>query len=171
MVDADALVAAEAAALDAAKRVVLDLLASRARTRAELAGALRRHGVDEQVATAALDRLEAVGLVDDEAFAQAYVQQRRGSRAQLALATELKRLGIDPCQALEVACAGGDDAERDAALAVARARLSSLKGLQPAAATRRLAGALARRGFTPGMVWSVVREVLGEAGDGCATDH
>ena len=58
-----------------------------------------------------------------------------------------------------------DDAELDAARAVAQRKLRSLSGLEPHVAKRRLAGALARRGFGPGTVMQVTNETLVDLGD------
>ncbi len=80
-----------------ARAICLRLLTGAARTRADLAEALRRRGVPEDAAESVLDRLCEVGLVDDEAFAHAWVASRQAGRglARRALATELRRRGVD----------------------------------------------------------------------------
>jgi regulatory protein len=80
-----------------ARQICLRLLAVRPRTRSELATALRRRGIDAQVAEEVLRRYGEVGMVDDEAFARAWVTSRHHSRglARQALAAELRQRGID----------------------------------------------------------------------------
>lgn len=147
-----------------ARTIVLRKLTAQDRTRAELADALRAKDVPDQVAHRVLDRMEEVGLVDDARFADAWVrsrQQRRGMSA-LALRRELNRKGVDPDLTDAALDQVDPDDEYTAALALAEKKFRTMGGLQPDVAKRRLAGALARRGFGSGLVWRVVREVLGE---------
>lgn len=148
-----------------ARTIVLRKLTAQDRTRAELADALRAKDVPESVADRVLDRMEEVGLVDDARFAESWVrsrQQRRGMSA-LALRRELHRKGVDP-ELSDAALAQVDpDDEYTAAVALAEKKFRTMGDLAPEVAKRRLAGALARRGFSSGLVWRVVREVLGEA--------
>ncbi len=67
-----------------------------ARSRHELEERLARRDVPEEVASRLLDRFEEVGLVDDEAFARAWVDSRQRTRGlgRTALAVELRRKGI-----------------------------------------------------------------------------
>jgi regulatory protein len=80
-----------------ARQICLRLLAVRPRTRSELATALRRRGIDAEIAEEVLRRYGEVGMVDDEAFARAWVSSRHHGRglARRALAVELRRRGID----------------------------------------------------------------------------
>ena len=52
--------------------ICLRLLDQRARSRAELADALRRRGVPDDAATRVLDRFVEVGLIDDAALAAGF---------------------------------------------------------------------------------------------------
>lgn len=147
-----------------ARTVVLRKLTAQDRTRAELADALRNKDVPEAVSDRVLDRMEEVGLVDDARFAESWVrsrQQRRGMSA-MALRRELNSKGVDP-ELTDAALTQVDpDDEYTAALALAEKKFRPMADLSPDVAKRRLAGALARRGFSSGLVWRVVREVLGE---------
>jgi regulatory protein len=75
----------------------LRLLIARARTRAELAGRLAKRGYPEDVTTTVLQRLEAVGLIDDEDFAGQWVRSRQAhaGKGKRALAAELRTKGVD----------------------------------------------------------------------------
>src|ERR1700682_297675 len=61
-----------------ARALCLRLLTARSRTRAELAGQLSKRGYPDDVSLRVLDRLAAVGLVDDADFAEQWVRSRRG---------------------------------------------------------------------------------------------
>src|SRR6266571_5023075 len=81
---------------EAARLICLRLLASRPRTRAELAAALRRRRVTADIVESVLGRFTEVGLIDDAAFARAWVESRHHGRglARRALAAELKQRGV-----------------------------------------------------------------------------
>lgn len=55
------------------------------------------------------------------------------------------------------------EAERERAVELVRVKSRSLGRLEPDARRRRLVGMLQRRGYSAGMAYAVVREVLGEA--------
>ncbi|WP_432572779.1 regulatory protein RecX [Kineococcus sp. SYSU DK005] len=132
------------------------------RTRAQLAEKLAAKDVPEQVATDVLDRFEEVGLVDDGAFAEAYVHSRSRQRGRRALAQELRRKGVEDEVAREAVEAVDDEVEEAAARELLRRPLAASRGLERAARQRRLAGVLARRGYPPGLVMRLVREAIGE---------
>lgn len=147
---------------------MLRLLTGQARTRHELADALRRRNVPTEVAEAVLDRMTEVGLVNDEEFAHGWVESRQQRRqlSRTGLRRELQRKGVDR-ELVEDALeqVSGDD-EREAARALAEKKLRSLRGLDPVVQQRRIAGALARRGFSGETVSFVLRELaIGSFGD------
>ncbi|GAB4066262.1 hypothetical protein GCM10028777_18430 [Angustibacter speluncae] len=150
-----------------ARRIVLDQLAVRARSRAELATTLARRGVPDEVATSVLDRMEQVDLVDDEAFAHEWVRSRQRSKglSGRALRLELHRKGIDT-ETAAVALAGLDpDDERAAARELVERKARATRGLDQQVRVRRLAGMLARKGYGSDVALGVVREVLGAEDD------
>ena len=81
---------------EAARAACLKLLTTAPRTRAQLAAALRRRRVPDEIAESVLARFAEVGLIDDAAFARAWVESRHHSRglARKALAAELRQRGI-----------------------------------------------------------------------------
>ena len=147
-----------------ARTICLDLLAARARSRAELADGLARRGVDDDVAGRVLDRLDAVGLVDDAAFAEQWVSSRHRHQGlgKRALAGELHRKGVDRETASTAIDAIGRDDERARARALVDRRLPSLARHDHTVAARRLVGMLARKGYDAGVAYAVVREALAE---------
>lgn len=146
-----------------AREIALRQLTVRARSRAELARALKRKGTPDDVSTVVLDRLQEVGLVDDEAFARDWLaagDRRRRSRS--ALLAELAEKGV--AREVTDVVVAELDADRDYLVArgYAESKAKGLVRVDPSARYRRLAGALARRGFPAGVVAQVTKEVLAE---------
>ena len=156
-----------------ARKILLDQLTGQARTRSELATRLARKNVPDELAGQLLDRFEEVGLVDDDAFARAWVQSRQAGKglARRALAEELRRKGVDD----EVAKAALDEVDPDDEVASARAlvrrRLRTVARLDRDAAVRRLTGMLARKGYPAGVCFRVVREELEAVGHDTSDVH
>jgi len=155
----------EADPYDVARTIVLRQLASAPRSRKQLADKLRERGCAEDVATAVLDRLEQVGLVDDEAYASTLVRSQQSKRglARRAIAHELRRKGVDDEVIRDQLEAIDDESERDRARALADKKLRSMHGLDATVQARRLAGMLARKGYSSTIAWAVVREVIADA--------
>jgi regulatory protein len=145
-----------------ARKILLDQLTGRARSRADLAKKLAQRRVPADVATRLLDRFEEVGLVDDAAFAREWVAQRQEGRglARRALAQELRRLGIDDDVARDALGEVEEDDEVEAARMLVRRKLRSVRGLEADKAVRRLVGMLARKGHSSAVAYRVVREEL-----------
>ncbi|AGS72206.1 recombination regulator RecX [Streptomyces collinus] len=150
-----------------ARAICLRLLTGTPRTRKQLADALRKREIPEDVAEEVLSRFEEVGLIDDGAFADAWVESRHHGRglARRALARELRTKGVD--SALIDEAVGQLDSEQEEATArelVAR-KLRSTRGLDRDKRLRRLAGMLARKGYSEGLALRIVRQALEEEGE------
>jgi regulatory protein len=145
-----------------ARAICLRALTGAPKTRSQLADLLARRGVPEGAAVAVLDRLTEVGLIDDAAFARAWVGSRQTGRglARRALRAELQATGVDAVVAAEAVARVDDEDERAAAGALVRRRLAGMHRLDRATATRRLMGMLARKGYAGGLAAAVVREAL-----------
>jgi len=149
-----------------ARQLCLRLLTGRPRTRTELADAMRRHGIPDEAATAVLARLADVGLIDDAAFARAWVESRHHSRglARRALSAELKRRGVDG-QDIEAAVSALDPADE---LATARQlvdkAMRASRGKPVLVRMRRLVGLLARKGYPAPVAYRIVREAIEQEG-------
>jgi regulatory protein len=154
----------ESAREEQAHAICLRLLTARARTRAELDGQLARRGYPAEVARTVLDRLAAVGLIDDEDFAAQWVRSRQShaGRGRRALAAELRTKGVD-AEVIATALGGIDDgAERVRAeeLVQRRLRREALGDGDDMKVKRRLVGMLARRGYHQSMAVAVVTDAL-----------
>ena len=147
---------------DTARQIALRLLESAPRTRAELERAMARRGVPTDAATAVLDRFTEVGLIDDEAFAAAWVTSRHTGRGlgRRALSAELRRRGVDDDTVREAVATVSADDERTAAVALVERRLRSMTGLPHEVKVRRLVAMLARKGFSQSLAMSVVLEAI-----------
>ncbi|WP_435796572.1 regulatory protein RecX [Kitasatospora indigofera] len=155
-----------------ARDICLRLLTGTAKTRKQLADALRKREIPDEVAEEVLTRLEEVGLIDDAAYADAWVESRHAARglARRALAQELRTRGVAGDLVEQAMARLGPDEEAGAARALVERKLRATKGLEPQARTRRLVGMLARRGYSEGLAYRVVREVLGEEDEGPGAD-
>jgi regulatory protein len=150
-------------AAERAREICLRQLAVRPRTRAELATALSRHGIDDRVAREVLDRYDEVGMIDDAAFAAAWVSSRHHGKglARRALGGELRRRGVAAETVGEALEQLDPDTEAATARALVDRRLRTTTG-QPEAIARRLVGMLARKGYPAGLAYRVVKEAMAE---------
>ncbi len=148
------------------RQVLLDQLTGRARSRFELATRLTRKGVPEDIARRLLDRFEEVGLIDDESFANAWVQSRQPGRglARRALAQELRGKGVDDEAARSALDEIDPEDEVETARLLVRRKMRTISRVDHATAVRRLTGLLARKGYQGGTAIRVVREELEAAG-------
>ncbi len=147
-----------------ARAIALRLLTSSARSRAQLAEAMARKEVPEEVADRVLDRFTEVGLIDDAEYARMVVRTRHAERglSRRAIAVELRRRGIDD----ELAGAALEQVEpqdeESAARALVRRKLASTAGLDAQTRSRRTFAALGRKGYPPGLVSRLIREELAQ---------
>ncbi|MEU4421380.1 regulatory protein RecX [Actinoplanes sp. NPDC024001] len=144
-----------------AREICLRQLAVRPRTRAELAKVLTRKEISEEVIAEVLDRYDEVGMIDDAAFARAWVSSRHHGRglARRALANELRQRGVDPEVAVEALESVDDEAEAATARALVDRKLRTANGA-PDAVFRRLVAMLARKGYSAGVAIRAVKDAM-----------
>ena len=150
-----------------ARQICLKLLTAKARTRAELATALARRGIDEDTAEQVLQRFSEVGLIDDAAFAESFVQSGHAYRGlgRRALAAQLRRRGVDEQTTGAAISAVDPHTEEEMARTLVRRRLASgTHRVDEVTMIRKLVGMLARRGYPAGLSYRVVRDELRAAG-------
>jgi regulatory protein len=140
----------------------LGLLAVRMRSRRELRDRLRRAGFDAEEVDDVVERLERVGLIDDDRFADELAQhsadvKRSGSRA---IASALYAKGVAR-ETIDRVVAGAGEDEEARADALASSRVGRLRGLPPATAYQRLTSLLLRRGYGPEMARRAAGRALG----------
>ena len=156
-----------------ARAICLRALTGTAKTRKQLAELLAKRGIPDDAAATVLDRFTEVGLIDDAAFARAWVNSRQAGRglARRALGAELRAKGVDP----ELTAAALEEVdpqdEWDAARRLVARRLPSMQRLDRQTAERRLIGMLARKGYGGGLAGYVVREALDARGEDADLDQ
>ncbi|MEU5287346.1 recombination regulator RecX [Streptomyces sp. CA-278952] len=153
--------------VEQARNICLRLLTGTPRTRKQLADALRKREIPDEAAEEVLARFEDVGLIDDAAFAGAWVESRHHGRglARRALVRELRTKGVDSTVIDEAVGRLDPDQEEETARELVARKLRSTRGLDRDKRLRRLAGMLARKGYGEGMALRVVRQALEEEGE------
>lgn len=168
-VDAALLVRVLAAArVSACYDKALETLARRARSAADLGRWLRARDFTPDDIAAALERLTALGLLDDLAFARGFARTRAAGRGfgRRRIAAELARKGVprDVVDAVLAELAEDlDQSEPEAMEAAAEKRARSLASLAPDVAQRRLFGWLVRRGYDGRAASDVARRLFPRA--------
>jgi regulatory protein len=139
----------------------LGLLAVRPRSRRELERRLLQARFEVDEVRDVLQRLEGVGLIDDEAFARQYAEHRFGVRHEGSRAVEsgLRAAGISAALAAATAEAVPEQ-EEDRANELARSRAPRLAGLERQKAFSRLSSLLMRRGYSPDLARRAARKAL-----------
>ncbi|MEF9906763.1 recombination regulator RecX [Streptomyces sp. P9-A2] len=153
--------------VERARAICLRLLTGTPRTRKQLADALRKREIPDEAAEEVLSRFEEVGLINDGAFADAWVESRHHGRglARRALARELRTKGVDSTLIDAAVSQLDSEQEENTARELVARKLRSTRGLDRDKRIRRLAGMLARRGYPEGLALRVVRQALEQEGE------
>jgi regulatory protein len=154
----------------------VELLAVRARSECDLRLRLRRAGAMADAIDRALERLRALGLVDDDAYARQLAHARvvGGGVSKRRIGQELQRRGVSRDVADEAIGATLEDVELDefeAAKGVAEKRLRSMRSLDPETRRRRIYGFLARRGYDHDVISRALKALGGGATGGDDADR
>lgn len=142
--------AATAEEVEATRQLALKYLGTRDRTEKELRERLTRRQCAPAAIDAAMDRLKAARLVNDEALARRYVEARMVERpaGAIRLAQDLRRKGVGKGIIDQVLGEFADRIGTEAAAADLLRRVAKrYRGLDSTKARRRMYGMLARRGF------------------------
>jgi regulatory protein len=149
-----------------ARQVCLMLLEIQPRSRKELETALAKKGVPEEAAEEVLGRFTEVGLIDDAQFASLWVASRHRGRglAGRALSHELRRKGIDDELIVEAVAELEPEQEEATARLLVQKKLRTTRALTTEQRVRRLVGMLARKGYSGGVAFRIVKEELDREG-------
>ena len=143
-----------------ARTFVVDSLAARAQSVAEIRDKLALRGLSDADAAAVIAQAASFGYLDDAELA---AQLARGHRARgygrRRAERDLRRRGLGDVERAAALDAGYGDTDE---VALARAALGARPTADPKA-ERRAVAFLLRRGFSPGAARSVVRERRGGA--------
>jgi len=118
-----------------------------------------------------LDRLEAVGLVDDAEYAEAVVRARavRGF-AKRAIGAELARKGVAATTSAQALAQIDSAQQMEAAQQVAAKAVQRCVGLAPEVKARRAYGAVSRRGFSASIATAAVAQALAMSSEAIGAD-
>jgi regulatory protein len=142
----------------------LSLLGRRPRSERELEQYFKRRGFDEEIAAAVIERLCDQNLVDDHAFARAWIENRNEFRPRgpFALRAELRKKGV-ASDAIDAALEGFD--QEKIAIKAANKMMRRWKDLSAEDFRSRLNSFLSRRGFDyqilPDVIAKIERERAG----------
>ncbi|MBC8171806.1 MAG: RecX family transcriptional regulator [Anaerolineae bacterium] len=142
-------------AVDSAVR----LLTYRPRSIAEIRRNLIEKSMDEPVIDAALDRLSALGYLDDEAFARFWVENRTAFKplGPTALRYELRQKGVAEAIIQEVL---ENQDVTEAAQKAAAGHIRRLRGMDQRTFRQKLGSFLQRRGFSYEVIGGVVSDLI-----------
>ena len=140
----------------------LRFLGYRARSVQEVRENLLKHEIPEPVIEEVIKRLQETNLLNDQQFAQAWVENRNTfrPRSRRALAMELRHKGLDD-EVVQDTLNNNVD-ENALALEAARKYVRKVQQLEWPNFRQRLGGFLGRRGFSYGIVAPVLRQVWSE---------
>ena|GEM_PF-1298343 len=143
------------------------LLTIAPRTRAQLASAMRRRRIPDEVADAILDRFTQAGLIDDATFAKAWVESRHHARglSRKSLSAELHNRGVDSEDIAEAVESLDPEQEEQTARRLVARKIAATRGQPAEVRARRAAGMLARKGYPAGLSFRLIREALEQEGE------
>src|SRR6266550_3249124 len=155
----------ELADVEAAWRAGGRALAARGRARLDLRRRLIQKQHPPRAVDAALERLTAHGLLDDQRFAREYAARRAaGGRGPARMVADLLAQGVERSVAETAVAQALADEGIDPAVAVravAARRAAQLADVPAATRKRRLLAYLARRGHRGPEVYGLVQELCG----------
>jgi regulatory protein len=144
-----------------AHAAALRLLSHRARSEKEMRTRLGMRGIAPDVIDAEIERLQRAGLLDDEQFARAWVEDRKrlAPRGRRMLRYELLGRGIPP-ESVDLATRDVDDLQTALDLARTRAHGDAIASYD--AFLNKVGGFLRRRGFDYSVISQALRTVWAE---------
>ncbi len=149
-----------------AKESILNYLTMAPRTRKQLEDKLNDRGYSEEAIRTALDRMEEVGIVNDSEFAKLWVSARHNNAklAPYAIKRELSLKGV----AEDIIEKALEDIDEDSILErakeIAEIKIRTVKGDRNAK-IKKIASAIARKGYPSSVAFSVAKEVIENAGE------
>ena len=154
--------------LDRARRFALNSLSKRMASTSEMARKLARRGHEPPTIERTIEDLTQAGLLNDgelgASVARSMMARKPAGRRLIEAKLRQRGLDADTARAATDSATEGRDPLQDA-IALARSKARSLRGVDRATAQRRLLGALARRGFEGDVCWEAIGRVLGRDWD------
>lgn len=144
------------------ENVSMRALTRRGMSIAEMTRLLEAREIEPQDVEAEIERLEGVGLLDDQALADTLVRslQDRKGLGRGAISAELRRRRVDQGAIDEALDAIDTDDELTRAIEVATKRAGQLSSYDAATAKRRLGAYLQRRGYSGSVLSAAMNAAL-----------
>ena len=148
------------------ENVSMHALTRRGMSVAEMTRLLEAREIDPDDVHAEIERLEGVGLLDDQALADTLVRtlQDRKGLGRSAVSAELRRRKIDQSAIDEALESIDTDDELTRAIEVATKRAGQLSSYDPETAKRRLGAYLMRRGYNGSILTQAMNAALTSGG-------
>ena len=150
------------------ENVSMHALTRRGMSVAEMTRLLEAREIEPEEVEAEIERLERVGLLDDQALADTLVRtlQDRKGLGRSAISAELRRRKVDQGAIDEALESIDTDDELTRAIEVATKRAGQLSSYDPATAKRRLGAYLQRRGYSGSVLSAAMNAALNPADAG-----
>lgn len=147
--------------VEKAKDSAYTLISLRPRSTAEIQQSLKKKGYDPDVIEQVINRLVDLDFLNDETFAQYWVEQRDSfkPRSHMALRQELQQKGISR-DIIDAALTASD--ETSAARAAAEKKAGLLTRYEEDEFKKKLGQFLQRRGFSYGLIKDIIDELWQE---------
>lgn len=147
-----------------AREAAMRLLNARMRSRTELCQRLLKRDFQADTVERVLNVLTGAGLLNDERFARAWVNDRLNLRPSglMLLRRELKKHGIAESIIDQVLSEHSEDDEIERAWSLLSRRRAQFEGLDIQTSRRRMSGYLARRGFSGHTMYTAVNRLLND---------
>jgi regulatory protein len=147
---------------EAAYQAAVKRLARQPQPRAALEQRLLRLGYAQAAVTAALDRAQSKGYLDDRAYAEAVVRRRARGRGHALIAQELRAKGISSADITEALGSIDPESEMARAISLAQETLRRKGVTDPGRVRETVGPVLSRRGFAAGLISQVCRKLSAE---------
>jgi regulatory protein len=144
---------------DKARYYALKLLSYRGRSEKELSERLRKKGISAAAASSVIDSLKEIGLVDDTVLAETL--KREALAIKLLSIEGAKRYVLGrgiPRDIVEAVLGSDEDIDKENARLLIEKKLRVLRNYPFATVKRRLYNLLARRGYSSGMILTLLKE-------------
>ena len=155
----------EDAGMEKAKSDALRLLSFRPRSVAELRQRLKLKKYPESIIAPVIELLQKQHLLDDEKFAKLFANSRVNSRpaGKRQIELDLKKKGLPGDLIRRTMESLTDYDEKKTARDLVRRKKQKMSGVSDEKKKARLFGFLQRRGFSSGVIFSVLSELFAEA--------
>lgn len=134
------------------------------KTSGQIRQILARKAFTDEYIDPTIERLIELHLLNDQMYAQDYVNSRKRTRGDRSLRNELRNKGM-PVELIDEALDENlsDEDQDEAALALARKKASAVpRDLDTHKKVQRIVGTLIRRGFSPQTAFTLAKQALNE---------